>query len=157
MPKLTLVAFSDDLDRAIAGFLIASRAAVEGWEVIMFFTFWGLAIVRDPKKRVRKEERSERMVASMLPHGPEELTLSRMHMLGLGTSMVKKRMSSKKMLSVGEMMKEAKEFGVRFVACALPMEILGIRREELVDEIDEVCSVGDYLREAKDADLNLFI
>jgi peroxiredoxin family protein len=77
-------------------------------------------------------------------------------MMGLGTSMMKRRMSAKNVLSVREMMKEAKEFGVRFLACSLPMELMGIQSEELVEEIDEICSIGKYLEEAKDADVNLF-
>jgi len=156
LPKLALVIFSDDLDRAIAAFLIASRAAVEGWEVKVFFTFWGLSIVRDPKKRIKKKG-SEKLFDRMMPLGADGLKLSHMHMLGLGTSQMKKRMTEKKMLPLREMMREAKEFGVHFAACSLPMELMGFSKNEFIDEVDEVCSVGDYLEEAEGADLNLFI
>jgi peroxiredoxin family protein len=157
LPKLTLVVFSDELDRAIAAFLIASRAAAEGWEVVMLFTFWGLAILRDPDKKVKGKVGIEKRIDASLPRGADELRLTHMHMLGLGTAAMKKRMDQKKVLPVREMMKEAKEFGVRIVACSLPMELMGIRREEMVDEVDDVCSVGDYLEEAKDADVNIFV
>lgn len=156
MPKLTLVVFSGDLDKAVAAFLIASRAAVEGWEVVMLFTFWGLSVVRDPRKRVKRKAAAEKMFDLMLPSGAGDLQLSQMRMLGLGTSMMRKRMTAKNVLSVREMMKEAKGFGVRFLACALPMELFGVQKEELVDEVDEVCSIGRYLEEAKGAEVNLF-
>lgn len=158
MPKATIVLFSGDLDRAFAAFLIASRAAAEGWDVVMLFTFWGLSVIRDPNKKApKKKEFAPRMFDMMMPKGANDLRLSRMHMLGLGTSMMKKRMSAKKLLTIREMIKEAKEFGVRFFACTVPMEIMGIQREEIIDEVDEFCSVGKYLDEAKNADVNLFI
>lgn len=157
MPKLTMAVFSGDMDRAIASFLIASWAAVEGWDVTMFFTFWGLGIIRDPAKKVTKKVRAEKTFDFFLPKGADDLKLSQMHMLGFGTSMMKKRMTAKNMLSVREMMKEAKEFGVKFIACNLPMELMGIKEEELVEEIDETCSVGRFLQESKDADMTLFI
>ncbi|MGD1061573.1 MAG: DsrE/DsrF/DrsH-like family protein [Methanomassiliicoccales archaeon] len=156
MPKLTLVLFSDDLDRAVAAFVIASRAAVEGWQVNVFFSFWGLAVIRDPNKRVEKGGAAE-LFNSRLPLGADDLKLSHLEATGMGTREFKERMEEKKVQSVKEMMREAKEFGVRFAACALPMELLGFGKEEFVDEVNEVCSVNDYLESAKDSDLNLFI
>jgi peroxiredoxin family protein len=157
MPKLTLIVFSGDFDKAFVSLLLGSRAAAEGWDVAMFFTFWGLGIIRDPKKAISKEDRVERTFDKKVPRGADDLLLSQMDMFGLGTSKMKKRMSEKKMLTIREMMREAKEFGVRFLACSIPMEIMGIRKEEFVEEVDDICSVGDYLEEAKDADVNLFI
>lgn len=156
MTKLTLVVFSGELDKAVAAFLIASRAAVEGWDVVMIFTFWGLGIIRDPERKVRKKVAAEKVFDLAMPRGADDLHLSRMNMLGLGTSMMKGRMKAKNVLTVREMMKEAKEFGVRFLACGLPMELMGIQGGELVQEIDEICGIGRYLEEAKDADVNLF-
>lgn len=156
MTKLTLVVFSGELDKAVAAFLIASRAAVEGWDVVMIFTFWGLGIIRDPDRKVKKKVTAEKVFDMAMPRGADDLQLSQMKMLGLGTSMMKGRMKAKNVLTVREMMKEAKEFGVRFLACGLPMELMGIQSEELVQEIDEVCGIGRYLEEAKDADVNLF-
>ncbi|MDD1773508.1 MAG: DsrE/DsrF/DrsH-like family protein [Methanomassiliicoccales archaeon] len=157
MPKLTLVVFSGDFDRAFVAFTIASRAAAEGWDVLMLFTFWGLGIVRDPNRMVPKTAEAEKAFDSALARGADDLRLSQASMADLGTTMMKEQMSAKKMLPIREMMKEAKEFGVKFLVCNIPMELMGIRREEFVDEVDEVCSVGRYLEEAKDADVNLFI
>ncbi|HVO78126.1 MAG TPA: DsrE/DsrF/DrsH-like family protein [Methanomassiliicoccales archaeon] len=156
MPKLTLVLFSDDLDRAVAAFVIASRAAVEGRQVNVFFSCWGLAVIRDPNKRTAKTGSAEFFDGKM-PVGADELKLKHIETSGMGTREFKERMTEKNVQSVREMMREAKEFGVRFAACSLPMEILGFGMEEFVDEVDELCSVNDYLESAKDSDLNLFI
>ncbi len=157
MPKLALVVFSGELDRAFVAFTIASRAAAEGWDVLMFFTFWGLGIVRDPNRSVQKTTEVEKMFDAALPRGADDLRILQMKMPELGTTLMKEQMSAKKMLPIREMMREAKEFGVRFLVCNIPMELMGIRKEEFVDEVDEICSVGRFLEEAKDADLNLFI
>jgi peroxiredoxin family protein len=129
---------------------------VEGWQVNVFFSFWGLAIIRDPKKRVEKTGSAE-FFDSNLPLGADELKLSHIEAAGMGTREFKERMTEKKIQSVKEMMREAKEFGVRFAACSLPMELMGFGREEFVDEVEEICSVNDFLESAKDSDLNLFI
>ncbi|MDD1767795.1 MAG: DsrE/DsrF/DrsH-like family protein [Methanomassiliicoccales archaeon] len=152
-----MVVFSGELDRAFVAFTIASRAAAEGWNVIMLFTFWGLGIVRDPDKAVTKTTEVEKMFDSALARGADDLKLLRIDMLDSATTMMKEQMKAKNMLSIRDMMREAKEFGVRFLVCNIPMELMGIRKDEFVDEVDEVCSVGGYLEEAKDADLNLFI
>ncbi len=156
MQKLTLVVFSGDFDKAFISLLLGSRAAAEGWDVTMFFTFWGLGVIRDPKKMVEKRG-VDRSFDKKLARGADDLRLSQSDLFGLGTSMMKRRMSEKRMLTIREMMAEAKEFGVKLLACGIPMEIMGVRREEFVDEVDGVCSVGDYLQEAKEADVNLFI
>jgi peroxiredoxin family protein len=157
LPKLTLVVFSGDFDRAFVAFTIASRAAAEGWDVLMLFTFWGLGIVRDPNRSVPKKTEAEKVFDAALAKGADDLRLSQMNMPELGTTMMKEQMSAKNMLPIREMMREAKEFGVRFLVCNIPMELMGIRKEEFVDEVDDICSVGRYLEEAKNADLNLFI
>jgi len=157
LPKLTLVVFSGELDRAFVALTIASRAAAEGWNVIMLFTFWGLGIVRDPDKAVPKTDEAEKMFDSALASGADDLKLSRIGMPDSATTTMKEQMRAKNMLPIRDMMREAKEFGVRFLVCNIPMELMGIHKEEFVDEVDEICSVGRYLDEAKDADLNLFI
>ncbi len=157
MPKLTMVVFSGELDRAFVAFTIASRAAAEGWEVIMLFTFWGLGIVRDPKKAVAKTSVAESAFDAAIARGADDLRLARIGIPDSATEMMKAQMKAKNMLPIREMMKEAKEFGVKFLVCNIPMELMGIKREEFVEEVDGVCSVGQYLEEAKDAEVNLFI
>ena len=97
MSKVSLVMFSGDLDKALAGFVIASGAAAAGWDVTVFFTFWGINIVRDPNKNpVKSKTFVEKMFDWMMPNGADKLKLSKMNMGGIGTSMMKKRMNLKK-------------------------------------------------------------
>ena len=158
MSKATIVLFSGDLDKALAAFVIANGAAAAGWDVTLFFTFWGINVVRDEnKKALEKKETVEKMFASMMPNGAENLKLSKMHMGGMGTSMIKKRMKEKKVSSLSEMIKDAKELDVKFLVCDMSMDIMGLQKNEFIDEVDEIVGVGTYIKESKDANLTLFI
>jgi len=158
MPKATIVMFSGDFDKALSAFVIATGAAAMGWEVTMVFTFWGINIVRDGKKKAPlKKDFTSKMFEFLMPRGANKLRLSRMHMAGIGTGMMKKRMKVKNVQSLREFIKDAKELGVKFLVCNLPMDIMGLQKEEFIDEVDDICSVSTYLKEAKDAELNLFI
>jgi peroxiredoxin family protein len=158
MKKATLVMFSGDLDKALAGFVIASGAAASGWDVTMFFTFWGINIVRDGnKKALEKKEMVEKMFGSMMPEGAEKLKLSSMNMGGMGTSMMKKRMKEKRVKSLKEMIQDAKELDVKFLVCDMSMDLMGLQKSEFIDEIDEIVGVGTYLKESQDATVTLFI
>jgi len=157
-PKLTMVLFSGDLDKTLAAFIIATGAAASGWSVYIFFTFWGFTVLRDPNKKSKtSKDMMGKMFSSMLPKSAAGQKLSKMNMLGLGTSMMKRRMSTKNVQSVQAFIKDAKELGVHFLACDLSMELLGINADELIDEVDKVCGVGTFLEESKDADVSLFI
>lgn len=158
MPKATIVVFSGDLDKALATSVIASGAAASGWDVTLFFTFWGINILRDPnKKPLKKKDFMSKMFAMMMPKGTEKLHLSKMHMRGVGTSMMKKRMKVKKVQSLHEMIKDAKELGVKFLVCDMSMDIMGLQKEEFIDEVDDIVGVGTYLKESKDASMTLFV
>lgn len=158
MSKATIVVFSGELDKALAAFVIASGAAASGWNVTMFFTFWGINVVRDKnKKALAKKDFIEKMFGSMMPNGADSLKLSKMHMGGMGTSMMKKRMKEKNIRSLRDMIKDAKELDVKMLACDMSMDIMGLKKEEFIDEIDDVVGVGTYLKESKDANLTLFI
>ncbi|UCH88627.1 MAG: DsrE/DsrF/DrsH-like family protein [Thermoplasmata archaeon] len=158
MSKATIVLFSGDLDKALAAFVIASGAAASGWDVTVFFTFWGINVVRDDnKKALNKKEFVEKMFGSMMPNGADKLKLSKMNMGGMGTSMMKKRMKVKNVKSLREMIKDAKELDVKFLVCDMSMDIMGLKKEEFIDEVDEIVGVGTYLKESKDANLTLFI
>jgi peroxiredoxin family protein len=158
MSKATIVLFSGELDKALAAFVIANGAAAAGWDVTMFFTFWGINVVRDENKQaLDKKETVEKMFASMMPKGANKLKLSQMHMGGMGTGMMLKRMKKKKVSSLSEMIKDAKELDVKFLVCDMSMDIMGLQKTEFIEEIDEIVGVGTYIKESKDANLTLFI
>lgn len=151
----TMVVFSGDFDKAMASFIIATGAASMGKEVTMFFTFWGLNILRRKDSKVKKTG-MERMFGNMMPKGTSQLTISKMNMAGMGTKMIKDVMKKKNVDSLELMLKRAKDMGVKFVACAMSMDIMGIKPEELIDGV-EVAGVASYLSETEDGNLNLFI
>ncbi|NLG84749.1 MAG: FAD-dependent oxidoreductase [Firmicutes bacterium] len=152
----TIVVFSGDLDRAIASFIIANGAAAMGRRVTMFFTFWGLNILRRPQRvRVRKNL-LERAFGLMMPRGSRRLGLSRLNMFGLGPRMIRFIMRRKNVFSLEALIDRAKAAGVRLVACQMSMDLMGIRREELLDGV-EVGGVTSYLAAAEEGDVNLFI
>lgn len=151
----TMVVFSGDLDKAIASFIIATGAATMGKKVTMFFTFWGLNILRDPSVNVDKEG-MEKMFGKMMPKGIDELKISKMNMAGMGTKMIKDIMEKKNVDSLKLLMSRAQELGVKLVACSMSMDIMGIREEELIDGV-EIAGVASYLSDAEDGNLNLFI
>ncbi len=158
MPKATIVMFSGDLDKALAGFVIATGAAASGWDVTLFFTFWGINIVRGSnKKALESKDTMSKMFGVMMPKGTEKLKLSQMNMAGMGTSMMKKRMKQKNVKTLHEMIKDAKELDVKFLVCDMSMDIMGLQKSEFIDEVDEIVGVGTYIKESKDANMTLFI
>lgn len=152
----TIVVFSNDLDRALASFVIANGALAMGKKVTMFFTFWGLNILRNPHAPRQKKNLVEKAFGMMMPKGAKKLKLSKMHFLGMGTSMMKQVMKGKRVAQLEEMIRTAQENGVNMIACQMSMDLMGIRKEELVDGI-EIGGVATYLAEAEDSDINLFI
>ena len=158
MTKASIVMFSGDLDKALAGMVIASGAAASGWDVTLFFTFWGINIVRDENKLAKNPKTMvEKMFGWMMPKGANKLKLSKMNMGGMGTSMMKKRMDLKKVKNLQGMIKDAKELDVKFLVCDMSMDLMGLQKEEFIDEIDEIVGVGTYLKDSKDAEVTLFI
>jgi|AntAceMinimDraft_17_1070374.scaffolds.fasta_scaffold09019_4 CoA-disulfide reductase len=152
----TIVVFSQDLDKAIAAFIIAQGAATMGKKVSLFFTFWGLNVLRQAKKvRVRKDF-MEKMFGWMMPRGPKKLPISNMNMGGMGSKMIKSIMKKKNVDALEVMMSTAIELGVNLQACAMSMDIMGIKKEELIDGI-EVVGVATYLADTTTANHNLFI
>ena len=99
----------------------------------------------------------EKMFGWMMPKGANKVKLSQMHMGGMGTSMMKKRMDLKKVKPLRDMIKDAKELGVKFLVCDMSMDIMGLQKEEFIDEIDDIVGVGTYLKASKEANLTLFI
>ncbi|WP_416825399.1 CoA-disulfide reductase [Ectobacillus polymachus] len=152
----TIVVFSGDLDKALASFIIANGAAAMGKKVTMFFTFWGLNILRkEAAPRVEKDS-VEKMFGMMMPKGPDELPLSKMNMGGMGTKMMKHVMNKKNVASLPSLIQTAQQAGVKLIACTMSMDVMGIKKEELLDDI-EYAGVATYLSDTEDAGLNLFI
>jgi NADPH-dependent 2,4-dienoyl-CoA reductase/sulfur reductase-like enzyme/peroxiredoxin family protein/rhodanese-related sulfurtransferase/TusA-related sulfurtransferase len=153
----TLVVFSGDLDKAIASFIIANGALAMGRKVTMFFTFWGLNILRKPEKTdgIRKNL-VEAAFGWMMPRGSGKLSLSKMSMGGLGGMMIRGIMKNKNVPALEEMITAAIKGGANIVACQMSMELMGIRREELIDGI-EIGGVASYLEASELSDNNLFI
>ncbi len=151
----TLLMFSDDLDKAFAAFVIANGAAAMDSPVTMFFAFWGLNVLRKPKQSKGKDLLS-RMFGFMMPAGPDKLKLSKMNMMGMGTSMMKYVMKKKNVKVLPQLIASAKDQGVRFVACSMSMEVMGIKKEELIDGV-EVGGVVTFLDAAEKSNMALFI
>lgn len=154
--KKTIVVFSGDFDKAMAAFIIANGAAAMGSEVTLFFTFWGLNLLRRPEYIAVEKTPIEKMFGWMMPRGAERTTLSKMNMLGAGTQMIKGIMKTKHIASLSELIAKAQQNNVRMVACAMSMDLMGIKKEELLDGVEEG-GVAVYLDQAEAAGVNLFI
>ncbi|MBU5438553.1 FAD-dependent oxidoreductase [Tissierella sp. MSJ-40] len=152
----TIVVFSGDLDKAIASFIIANGAKAMGSEVTMFFTFWGLNILRKDSNIKVEKGFMDKMFSKMMPKGSKKLGLSKMNMAGMGSKMIRKVMNDKNIYSLEELIDQAIESGIRFVACNMSMDVMGISREELIEEI-EIGGVATYLSSANKSNVNLFI
>ncbi len=152
----TIVVFSDSLDKALASFVIANGAASSGKKVTMFFTFWGLSVIKKPRApRVRKDLMG-RMFGMMLPGSSQALKLSKLNMAGFGTIMMRSRMKAKRVDSLEAMIQAAMKAGIRLVGCQMSMDLMGVAREELYDGI-EIGGVATYLEAAGGAGANLFV
>ena len=154
--KTTIVLFSNDLDKAMAGFILATGFASLGHEVSVFFTFWGLNILRkNPGPKVKKDILSK-MFGMMMPKGAKKLALSKMHMAGMGTAMMKYVMNSKNVDSLPTLIKQAQEMGVQFIACEMAMDVMGISQEEMLDGVD-TAGVANFAALAEQSGTTLFI
>ncbi len=153
--RFTNVVFSNDLDKALAAFIIANGAATMGYKVTLFFTFWGLNILRKEGPVSVQKNLVEKMFGLMMPKGPKKLALSKMHMGGMGAAMIKGIMKQKNVMNLQELIDTAVNNGVRLVACSMSMDLMGIKREELIDGIEEG-GVAMYIDEIG-GNANLFI
>lgn len=151
---VTIVVFSGDLDKAIAAFIIANGALAMGKKVTMFFTFWGLSILK--RKNLEKKSWIEKMFAMMLPKNSNQLPISKMNFFGIGAKLIRWVMKQKNIMSLEELMKKAIESGVEITACTMSMDVMGITQEELIDGIN-YGGVGQYLGATEGANTNLFI
>lgn len=152
----TIVVFSDDLDKALASFVIANGAASTGRKVSLFFTFWGLNVIKRPPVSPVKKDLAGKMFGMMLPSGSRKLALSKMNMGGLGSGMMRGIMKRKKIDSLESLMSQAMDNGIEFIACQMSMDVMGIKPEELLEGV-KIGGVATYLERAEESNVNLFI
>ncbi len=156
--KVSIIVFSGDLDKILASFVIATGAVAMGMEAVMFFTFWGTPVLRDPAKKARGKDFMGKMFDFMLPRGRNAIKLSKMNMGGMGTSMMKSLMKKKNVASLDQMMQMAADLGVKIYVCEMSMSLMGLKREEFVDypNLDYV-GVATFLEQARNSKIQLFI
>jgi peroxiredoxin family protein/TusA-related sulfurtransferase len=154
--KSTIVLFSNDMDKAMAAMIIATGFASLGHNVSIFYTFWGLNVLRKESPPSVKKDLLSRMFGFMMPRGAGKLTLSKMHMMGMGTAMMKHVMKNKNVGSLPNLMKQAQEMGVKFLACDMAMNVMGIKPEELIDGV-EIAGVANFAALSEQSSTTLFI
>ncbi len=155
--KMTLIMFSGDMDKALAAFNLAIGGASIGMEVSMFFTFWGLNVIKKNEGPIKSKGVMRKMLNFMNRGGAKRLGLSKFHMFGMGKWMMGKLMKDTKSPSVQELMTMAHQSGVKFIACTNSMGMMGVGKEALIPEVDSYAGVATYLADAKDGRVNLFI
>jgi peroxiredoxin family protein len=156
--KCSLVVFSGDLDKVLASFVIATGAVAMGMDAVMFFTFWGTPMLRDKGKSVGGKDIMSKMFGTMLPKGTSQTKLSKMNMGGMGTAMMKSLMKKKNVASLEQFLEMAEELGVRIFVCEMSMDLMGFKREEMIDYKNlTFCGVAKFLEEAANSKVQLFI
>ncbi len=156
--KLSMIVFSGDMDKVLASFVIATGAVAMGMDVVMFFTFWGTPVLRDKKKSVGGKDMMGTMFGAMLPTGVGDVKLSKMNMGGMGTAMMKSLMKKKNVASLEEMLSLAEELGVQIYICEMSMDLMGFKREEMIDYKHlGFAGVATFLEEAQKSKVQLFI
>jgi len=152
----TFICFSDDLDKALATFVLANGAVASGKKVSIFFTFWGLNVIKKVEKPKVKKDLFGKMFGMMMPSSSKKLGLSKMDFMGNGSAMMRKVMRNKNVDSLEKMIQSSTEAGVEFIACQMSMDVMGIKAEELIDNA-QIGGVASYLEKAEESKLNLFL
>lgn len=155
--QVTIVLLSGDMDKAMASLIIATGAAAMGMKVTMFFTFWGLNVIRKPGATSSAKDFLRRAFGMLNKGGADHLPLSKFHFGGLGSVMMKKVMKDNRMPGVPELLETAQDLGVKMIACTTTLGLLGISKDTLIDGVDQLAGVTTYLAEAKNGSVNLFI
>jgi peroxiredoxin family protein len=154
--KMNIAVFSGDMDKVLAAFIIATTAAAMGMEVNMFFTFWGLNVLRK-KKFTAGKNILQKMMNALNRGGAARLSLSKFNMLGLGPAMMKTMMKRSKMLSLPEMVQTAKSLGVKFTACTTTFSFMGFAKDDFIDGVDAYAGAATFLGEVMDGRVSYFI
>lgn len=153
----TIVLFSGELDKAIAAFVVATSAASMGMKTSIFFTFWGLNIIKKPGKRTLGRSIMEKMLNFMNYGHAGKLKMSKMNMGGAGPAMLKMMMGQRKVPSLPEFLELSRELGIKFYPCEMSMTVMGLKKEDFVDGCEDIIGAVSYLSLAKDSEVNLFI
>jgi peroxiredoxin family protein len=154
--KMNIVVFSGDMDKVLAALIIATTAASMGMEVNMFFTFWGLNVLRK-KKFTSGKNVLQKMMNAMNRGGSARLPLSKFNMLGLGPAMMKTMMKRSKMPSLPELLQTAKDLGVKFTACTTTFSFMGFAKDDFIDGVDAYAGAATFLGEVMDGRVSYFI
>lgn len=156
--RTTIVLFSGDYDKAMAAYIIANGAAAYDHEVTIFHTFWGLNALRKDENVLVPDKKGfmEKMFSKMMPRGADKMGLSKMNFAGMGPKMIKDVMKKHNAIPLPQLIEMAQEQDIKLVACTMTMDLLGLRKEELMDSI-EYAGVAAYLADAQEGNVNLFI
>ncbi|MCS7283825.1 MAG: DsrE/DsrF/DrsH-like family protein [Anaerolineae bacterium] len=152
--KASIVVFSGDMDKVMAAFIIATTAAASGIETSMFFTFWGLQAIKKP---VSTGKTLFQKMLSLFFKDIDRIGPSKLNMGGLGRWMFKKMMKQQNVTTLPELRQMAIDLGVKLLACQMSMDVMGIRREDLIDEVTDVVGAATYIAEANQSHITLFI
>jgi len=153
--KMTIILFSGEMDKAIAAFTLATTAASSGMDVTIFFTFWGLNIIKKTRFTIAKPQMLMQKMFNIM--STSKLPISKLDFFGLGPWMMRKLMKKSKMASLEDLMKLAKELKVKYIACTTSCGVLGLSKGNLIDDVSEFAGAMTYLAEAKESKINLFI
>lgn len=154
--RTTIILFSGDYDKAMAAYIIANGAAAYDHEVTIFHTFWGLNALRKEENIQVEKTFMEKMFSKMMPKGADKLGLSKMHFAGFGPKLIKDVMKKHNAMTLPQLIEMAQEQDIKLVACTMTMDLLGLKQEELLNNI-EYAGVAAYLADAEEGNVNLFI
>ena len=155
--KLSIVAYSGELDKAWPTMILATTAAASGMEVSVFFTFWGLFLLVKPGVRVTGTNWMQKGLALMNPPGMERAKLSKLHMGGMGKAMMRKLAKQYKVAEPHELMEMAQEMGVKLMPCQMTMDLMGLKKEDMIDGLTEPVGAASALLEMKESEVQFFI
>ena len=154
--KFTIVVLSGDLDKVLAAFICATTAAAMGMEVTMFFTFWGLNVLRK-KKWMSGRDILQRMMSLLNRGGADRLPLSKFNLLGMGPFFMKRMMRKSKIPSINEFIKLAKGAGVKFIACTTTFHFMGFKKEDFIEEVDTFAGAATFIEASRESKISYFI
>ena len=154
---MTIIVFSGEMDKVLAAFNLAIGGATSGMDVTMFFTFWGLNVLRKNEGSIKSKGIMRKMLNMMNRGGAKRLPLSKFHMLGMGKWMMQKLMKDSNFPPAEELMATAKEFGVKFIACTNTIGMMGLSKDAFIPEVDSFAGVATYMAIAKESKVNLFV
>jgi peroxiredoxin family protein len=155
--RMTIIVFSGELDKALAAFILATTGAAMGLQVTMFFTFWGLNVIKRDHGGIQSKGIMRRMLNWMNRGGSSRLPISNFHMFGMGTWMMKRLMKESRVPSIDEFITMAHQAGVKMLACSTSLGVMGIDASAFRPEVETICGAAAYLGDAMNAKVNLFI